>query len=74
MDVARAGPRRTIDGVHITDASSQSVVTHDAGGDQQIYLRSAIGWRRDTGQVHHADLVTNPALNALLDSAAANPD
>lgn len=65
----------TLASVRITDASPRSVVTRDAGGEEQVYLRTAIGWRRHTDRLHDevGDLVTDPALGALLDSAAADP-
>lgn len=70
MDLRRAESRTTITRTHITDASPQSVVTRDAGGEQHVYLRTPIGWRRNTDRMHGDDLVTDPALSALLDSAA----
>lgn len=72
MDLRLAESRTTIARMHITDASPQSVVTRDAGGEQRVYLRTPIGWRRNTDRMHGDDLVTDPALSALLDSAAAD--
>lgn len=63
----------TVARMHIINASPESVVTDDAAGEEQVYLRTAIGWRRDTGSLHRDDLVTDPALSALLDAAAADP-
>lgn len=61
--------------MRITDVSPQSIVARQPGGEKQVYLRTPIGWRRRTDRLaDDGDLVTDPALNALLDNAASEAD
>lgn len=73
MDVLPPPPRVTAAGVHVTHATPRLVTTRDAAGAQHAYLLTAVGWRLRTHPLRDdGDLVTDPALSALLDAAAAD--
>lgn len=75
MDVIRRPPRSTAGGVRVTHATPRVVITRDASWHDHVYVLTAIGWRLRTHPLRDDGyLVTDPALHALLDAAAADSE
>lgn len=61
--------------VQVTHATSEAVTVRTPDGDSRTYLATPVGWRQHCNRFRiNGELVTDPALMALLDAAAASTE